>query len=328
MSTIQAIACLPSDLDRRVLVVGSVNQDIIVRTARQPSPGETVTGVSLDTGLGGKGLNQAVAAARAGATVLMVGAVGDDAAGAAARNQLSADGISTDRVLVRSGTPTGSAVVTVDDTGENSIIVVPGANGTLDGDDVRGMLTDLRTTDILLLQNELPPAAGSAAARAARAAGATVVWNAAPAPITLDNIPDPIDVLIVNVHELVRVADLLGVAESERDSLAATVGRRLNAVVVCTLGGDGSMVFDGGRHESVAAVSVDVVDTTAAGDTFIGYLASKLPFDAISAAHLRVAGAAAGLTVTRPGASDSIPYRGEVNLAAGSTTATTTWSTP
>lgn len=329
MSTIKDVAHATSAHDRRVFVVGSVNQDIRVRTARHPSPGETVTGESLDTGLGGKGLNQAVAAVRAGATVIMVGAVGDDAAGVAARERLHSDGIDIDRVLVRRGGHTGSAVVTVDDAGENSIIVIPGANGTLLGDEVSELLSDLRRTDIVLLQNELPPSAGMAAAQASRAAGATVVWNAAPAPSALGNIPDAIDVLVVNEHELERVAELLGLAERDRDSLIVTVGRRLHAVVVCTLGGDGSIVVDGDRRERVPAASVDVVDTTAAGDTFIGFLASDLPSGKISAAHLRVAGAAAGLAVTRPGASDSIPYRRDVDRASGSTDASTatTWST-
>ncbi|MET0781125.1 MAG: ribokinase, partial [Microbacterium sp.] len=309
---------------------GSVNRDILVRTPRHPSPGETVTGSRLDTGLGGKGLNQAVAAARAGATVIMVGAVGADDAGVAARDQLQSDGIDVERMLVRSGVHTGYAVVTVDDAGENSIVVVPGANGTLDGDDVSRLLTDLRTTDIVVLQNELPPAAGTAAARTARSAGATVVWNAAPAPTALDNIPDGIDVLVVNEHELLCVAELLGCVAQDRDDLIVAVGRQLDAVVVCTLGGDGSIVVDGTRRESVPAAAVEVVDTTAAGDTFIGYLVSDLPLDGISAEHLSVAGAAAGLTVTRPGASESIPHRRDIDpctdlLAVGSAI-DTTWS--
>jgi ribokinase len=318
---------------RRVFVVGSVNRDILVRTPRHPSPGETVTGSRLDIGLGGKGLNQAVAAARAGATVIMVGAVGDDDAGGTARDQLRSDGIDVDRMLVRSGVHTGYAVVTVDDAGENSIVVVPGANGTLGGDDVSGLLTDLRTTDIVVLQNELPSSAGNAAARMARSVGATIVWNAAPAPTSLDDIPDAIDVLVVNEHELLCVAELVGLTvrdRDERDELIGAVGHRLDAVVVCTFGGDGSIVVDGTRRECVPAAAVDVVDTTAAGDTFIGYLASDLPFDSISAAHLRAAGAAAGLTVTRPGASDSIPHRRDVDRAAGpvtvGTAVDTTWS--
>jgi ribokinase len=319
--------------DRRVFVVGSVNRDILVRTPRHPSPGETVTGSRLDIGLGGKGLNQAVAAARAGATVIMVGAVGDDHAGGTARDQLRSDGIDIDRILVRSGVHTGYAVVAVDDAGENSIVVVPGANGTLGGDDVSGLLTDLRTTDIVVLQNELPPSAGNAAARMARSVGATIVWNAAPAPTSLDDIPDAIDVLVVNEHELLCVAELVGLTvrdRDQRDELIGAVGHRLDAVVVCTLGDDGSIVVDGTRRERVPAAAVDVVDTTAAGDTFIGYLASDLPFDGISAAHLRAAGAAAGLTVTRPGASDSIPHRRDVDRAAGPVTVgtaiDTTWS--
>lgn len=315
---------------RRVFVVGSVNRDILVRAPRHPSPGETVTGSRLDTGLGGKGLNQAVAAARAGATVIMVGAVGDDDAGIAAQDRLRADGIDIDRMLVRGDVHTGYAVVTVDDTGENAIVVVPGANGTVGGDDVRGLLTDLRVSDIVILQNELPPSAGTTAARVARAAGATVVWNAAPAPTAVDSIPDSIDLLVVNEHELLCVAELLGIAEMDRDELIGAVGRRLGAVVVCTLGGDGSIVVDGDRREGVPAAAVDVVDTTAAGDTFIGYLASDLPFDGVSAEHLHRAGAAAGLTVTRPGASESIPYRRDVDrsidLIAVGTTIDTTWS--
>ncbi|MET0480434.1 MAG: ribokinase [Mycetocola sp.] len=302
--------------DRRVFVVGSVNRDILVRTPRHPSPGETVTGSRLDTGLGGKGLNQAVAAARAGATVIMVGAVGDDDAGAESRDRLRSDGIDVDRISVRNGVHTGYAVVTVDDAGENSIVVVPGANGLLDGDDVSVLLSDLGPTDIIVLQNELPPSAGAAAARSARSAGATVVWNAAPAPASLEDIPDAIDVLVVNEHELLCVAELLGFALQDRNELISAVGRRLDAVVVCTLGADGSIVIDGDRTESVPAAAVDVVDTTAAGDTFIGYLVSDLPVEDIGAEHLRIAGAAAGLTVTRPGASDSIPYRHDVDRAA------------
>ena len=315
---------------RRVFVVGSVNRDILVRTPRHPLPGETVTGSQLDTGLGGKGLNQAIAAARAGADIVMVGAVGDDDAGRDAREQLRSDGIDIDRLLVRSGTHTGYAVVTVDDAGENSIVVVPGANGTINGADVDVLLTDLCPSDIVVLQNELPPSAGTAAARTARRAGATVVWNAAPAPTTLDEIPEAIDVLVVNEHELLCVAELLGIHVPGRDALISAVGSRLDAVVVCTLGGDGSIVIDGDRRESVPAAEVDVVDTTAAGDTFIGYLASNLPSDGISAAHLHVAGAAAGLTVTRPGASESIPFRRDVDRSAGLLAATkpiyTFWS--
>ncbi|MET0933526.1 MAG: ribokinase [Mycetocola sp.] len=312
MSTIKDVVSAP----RRIFVVGSVNRDILVRTPRHPSPGETVTGSRLDTGLGGKGLNQAVAAARAGATVIMVAAVGADDAGVAARDQLRADEIDVDRMITREGVHTGYAVVTVDDAGENSIVVVPGANGTLDFDDVSARLADLSPTDIVVLQNELPPAAGNAAAGKARSAGATVVWNAAPAPTALDNIPDAIDILIVNEHELLCVADLLGIAVRTRDDLIGAVSRRLDAIVVCTLGGDGSIVVDGDRRERVPAAAVEVVDTTAAGDTFIGYLVSDLPIDGISAAHLRVAGAAAGLTVTRPGASESIPHRRDVDRSA------------
>jgi ribokinase len=261
----------------------------------------------------------------------MVAAVGNDSAGAAARSVLQSNGVDVDRIVARSGVRTGSAVVTVDDAGENSIVVVPGANGTIGSDEVRGMLTDLREGDIVVLQNELPPDVSAAAARAANEARAIVVWNAAPAPTALADMPEAVDVLVVNEHELLCVAELLGLSSENRDGLLSAVARRLDAAVVCTLGGDGSIVLDGNRRESVPAATVQVVDTTAAGDTFIGYLVSDLPADGITAAHLSYAGAAAGLTVTRPGASDSIPHRRDVDRAAApadrGTDHDTTWST-
>jgi len=310
---------------RRVVVVGSVNVDLLVRAHRHPAPGETVVGSDVSSGAGGKGLNQAVAAARAGADVVMVGAVGDDDGGRSAVASLRADGVDADRVATRPGVPTGQAVVVVDDAGENAIVVVAGANGAVGADDVDAALHDLGGDDVVLLQHELPTAATRAAARAGRAAGATVVWNAAPAPRSLDELPDAVDLLVVNEHELLVVAGLLPDGRPVADDplgTAASVGAALGAVVVVTRGGEGSAVVDGDRREQVPAATVDVVDTTAAGDTFIGYLVSALPDAGVTSVELARAGTAAGLAVTRRGAAASIPRRVEVDVATATAAVT------
>lgn len=315
---------------RRVVVVGSVNHDLVVRAPRHPGPGETVVGTALEHGVGGKGLNQAVAAARAGAEVAFVAAVGDDDAGAETCAFLEQERIDASTLVTAHGTVTGHAVVTVDEAGENSIVVVPGANAALDVAAVRhGLATlDVDRDDVVVLQHELAGASTLAAAALASAAGATVVWNAAPAPTDVADVPRDVDVVVVNAHELAVVARLLDVdaappAEAghgqdegeHRLRTAHAVGERLHAVVVVTLGADGSVVVDGDRTEAVPAAVVDVVDTTAAGDTFIGQLAARLRDEHVTRSDLVVAGTAAGLTVGRAGAATSVPTRAEVDEA-------------
>lgn len=321
----------PGTAPRRVVVVGSVNRDLVVRTPRHPAPGETVIGTELEQGVGGKGLNQAVAARRAGAEVVLVAAVGDDDAGLDARAFLEQEGIDASTLVTLPTAATGHAVVTVAQDGENSIVVLPGANAVLDVEHLRRGLADLHRDDVVVLQHELTGATTVAAAAIATAAGATVVWNAAPAPVDRADVPLDVDLVVVNEHELDVVAGLLGLADDGRDGTAApdprllrarAVGERLGAVVVCTLGGEGSLVVDGERHESVPAARVDVVDTTAAGDTFIGYLACTLGAGPVSALDLAVAGAAAGITVGRAGAATSVPRRAEVDEALRATSGT------
>jgi len=302
---------------RHVVVVGSVNLDLVVRTPRHPLPGETVSGDSLQTGPGGKGLNQAVAAARSGATVRMVGAVGDDLGGRAATRLLESDGVDVTSIVVRDDEPTGHALVTVDAHGENAIVVVAGANASVDAHSVESTLTGLTPDDVVLLQNELPADATRAAATAARRAGATVVWNAAPAPSSTSEIPADLDLLVVNEHELAVVAALLDVPAAPDADRGTAVSLALRCAVVVTRGADGSTVVDGTRCESVPAALVDVVDTTAAGDTFIGYLAGRLGRHGVDARALAHAGTAAGLAVTRPGAATSVPSLDDVDRAHG-----------
>lgn len=297
-----------------IVVVGSINADDAIRLARLPSPGETVGARSLNTALGGKGANQAVAAARAGARVRMVGAVGSD--GDALIAALAAEGVDTNGVARLDGLSSGHAVVLIDDHGENSI-VIPGANHAIPLQGVEDACGRLLAGDVLLLQHEVPVEVSRAAARAARGAGATVLWNAAPAPTSIDELIDEIDVLIVNEHELVAVAGLLGIDVNQPD-LAAVVAERIAADVFCTLGAAGAVYRVEGITGNASAPRVEVVDTTAAGDTSIGYLAATtgLPFDL----RLATALTAGSLAVTRPGASSSIPTRAEVDAVSSSRT--------
>ena len=293
---------------RTIVVVGSVNIDDAIHMARLPGPGETVGARSLETGLGGKGANQAVAAARAGARVRMVGAVGSD--GDVLVEALAAEGVDTDGVVRLPGRESGHAVILIDDGGENSIVVVPGANQSIPPSVVEDSCGRMLPGDVLLLQHEVPIETSRAAARAARAAGATVMWNAAPAPTSVDELVEEIDVLVVNEHELAAIAGLLGL-EVDQPDLIGVVADRLSADVICTLGAAGAIHRMDGVTGTAPAPRVEPVDTTAAGDTFIGYLAATtdLPF----ASRLATALTAGALAVTRPGASASIPTRAEVD---------------
>jgi ribokinase len=302
----------------RVTVVGSVNADTSLRLAALPRPGETVLAREAAGSLGGKGANQAVAAARAGARVRMVGAVGRND-GAPLADALAAEGIDTG-LLARSERASGRALVLLDDAGENSIIVVPGANAALDDDAVRRACADLSPGDVLVLQHEIPAATSRLAAATASAAGATVIWNAAPAPVRPADLVEHVDLLVVNEHELGAVARLLGLDPAGPETDVAAVGGRLGTDVVCTLGAAGALVHRDGALVRVPAPAVTAVDTTAAGDTFVGYLAASWHLPVAEA--VRRAALAGALAVTRPGAATSIPTRAEVEhgLAAAAPT--------
>ncbi|CCI82851.1 ribokinase [Corynebacterium otitidis] len=294
-----------------IVVVGSINADLTARVARHPSPGETLIGSGGEITPGGKGANQALAAALQGAAVSFVGAVGDDPQAEAATALLREGGVDLSRVATVSG-PTGLAIITVDDAGENSIIVVPGANA-----DVYEALVDkhraaIEEAAVVLLQGEIPPAASAAAARAARG---RVVLNLAPV-VELDaETVRAADPLVVNEHEAALAAGILGgeapEGEPEPEELAGRLVALGVASVVVTLGPRGALVAEGDDLSHVASPSVEVRDTTGAGDAFTGALAARLEkgeglLDA--AAHACRVGAFA---TTRPGAQPSYPGPGE-----------------
>jgi len=297
----------------RVSVVGSLNADHRVRVARIPTAGETVLGSEIVAAAGGKGANQAVAAARAGATAKIVGAIGDDLDGELVRRAIADENVDIRYVRVIPGAQTGRALITVDAQGENTIVVSPGANSLLTHADIDAGLRSLEPGDLVLLQLETPEAMVRYVARTAARAGAVVVLNAAPVPASMDGLLEHVDLLVVNDRELESVAKLLrpeGNTGASRDDSMELIASVAETTVVCTAGSEGAFVTHDGRIAHIAANPVDAVDTTAAGDTFIGYLAAGLaadPDDIVGAIETAVL--AAAVAVTRAGAIDSIPHR-------------------
>lgn len=310
----------------RIVVVGSTNADLIVRTQRHPRPGETRLGEDLDTLPGGKGANQAVAAARIGAAVQFVGAVGRDAFAAVARDGLRAAGVDVSALAEVEG-PTGTAIITVDAAGENSIVVVPGANGAVDAARVEQARETVAAADVVVLQGEIP-AAGSEAA--ARACTGRLMLNLAPVIAVDPAVLRRADPLVVNEHEAARAAEMLGAVDEAASPVAADaepgaepdavapdavergVVERLLAAgvpsVVLTVGPRGAWIGVGSAEPTrVPAPTVDAVDTTGAGDAFVGALAAGLVRGEALADAARRAVQVGAFAVGRRGAQPSYP---------------------
>ncbi|MFJ5259041.1 ribokinase [Streptomyces sp. NPDC088387] len=288
-----------------IAVLGSINMDLVAYVEKAPRRGETVTGREFRTIPGGKGANQAIAAARAGARVSMVGAVGNDGFGTQLRSALEHSGVDTDLLQTVDG-PSGTAHIVVDDEGGNAIVVIPGANGTVDhlaaGDE--GLIA---SADALLLQLEIPLTAVLGGARAARAHGVRTILTPAPARPLPDELLASVDLLVPNEHE---AAGLTGRTDPRE---AATALLEHVPEVVITLGAAGSLhAVRGAEPVTVPAPRVTAVDSTGAGDTFVGALAVALTEGRPMPDALRWAAAAAALSVQREGASASMPYRTEI----------------
>jgi ribokinase len=285
-----------------VAVVGSLNLDLVVRVPRLPGPGETVAGDDVFRNPGGKGANQAVAAARLGRRVAMVGRVGDDDAGRQLLASLADAAVDTSQVEALPGVPSGTALITVSADGENQIVISPGANARLTPDDVAAAGAALDAAAVTLLQLEVPL---DAVAAAARAAGGRVVLTPAPARALPDGLLGDIDVLVPNRVEL---AQLTGEPVPETVEEAVALAGRLPArAVVVTLGADGALVVEDDQGSHVPAVPVRAVDTTAAGDAFCGGLADALAAGASLEDAARRAARVAAAACRRPGAQASLP---------------------
>lgn len=260
----------------RVIVVGSINQDVTVEVDRLPRPGETLSGRSVTYRLGGKGANQAAAAAHGGAETLFVGAVGSDASGASLRDELASHGVDVAQLL-DADTTTGTAFITVSADGENTIVLDAGANGRV-GEDALDAVDDLGTGDVLVLQGEVPPATNAAAVAAARAAGARVVLNLAPVYDVDDTVLKEVDVLVVNETEAgLTAGEPAPTSPQEALDLAATLIGRGPSSVLITLGKQGSVWADADGSGALPALDLGpVVDTTGAGDASVGVMAAAL----------------------------------------------------
>ncbi|AMV42513.1 ribokinase [Paraburkholderia caribensis] len=297
-----------------VTVVGSLNMDLVARAPRLPQPGETLAGRTFAQVAGGKGGNQAVAAARLGAQVAMIGCVGADANGAQLCAGLEAEGIDCSALETSATAPTGVALIIVDDGSQNAIVIIAGSNGEVTPATLARHETVLAAAQVVICQLETPPAAVHAALSAARRIGKTVILNPAPAtgPLPADWLP-LVDYLIPNELEAATLTGLPVATPADANAAADALRRAGARNVIVTLGAQGVVAALGeAAPQHFDAPRVKAVDTTAAGDTFIGGFAAQLARGADVADAIRFAQRAASISVTRAGAQPSIPTRAEV----------------
>ena len=296
----------------KIIVIGSTNTDMVVRSARIPVPGETVTGGTFVLNPGGKGANQAVACARLGGETTFVAKVGDDAFGRETGPRLAKDGIDA-RLLTDPSAASGVALILVDAEGRNCISVAPGANATLVSADLEPMQGEIEKAAAVVMQLETPIETVAWAAKVAHGAGATVVLNPAPAAELPADLYPCLDWITPNETEAkiltgVEVTD----AASAQAAAAVLHGRGVTGVVI-TLGAQGAFWSAGGAHGLVPACLVKAVDTVAAGDTFNGAFTVALTEGRSVEDAVKFAVKAASISVTRPGAQSSVPHRSEVD---------------
>ena len=295
-----------------VVVVGSLNLDLIVQAPRLPRPGETLIGSDFATDEGGKGANQAVAAARMGARVAMIGRVGRDAHGERLRAALQREGVDDGGVGADAGQPTGVACVVVAPGGENSIVVAPGANHALQARHVEARAAWIAAARIVVLQLEIPMPAVIAALQRARGAGVTTLLNAAPAAELAPAQFALIDWLVVNEGEAGTLLGAPVTDATQAHAAAAALRARGPRQVVVTLGAAGLAHADAAGVVHLAAPQVAALDSTGAGDTFVGALAAALARGLPGSAALRWGQAAAALAVSRHGTQSAMPTRAQV----------------
>lgn len=296
----------------KLVVLGSVNADHVLQVASFPRPGETLHGHSYCVIPGGKGANQAVAAARLGADIAFIACVGDDSFGHQIRDAFAKDGMNTEAVMIETGMPTGIAMIQVAATGENSIAISAEANGCLSPDRLAPHRHLIEQGDTLLMQLETPMATIEAAAKIAKQAGTRVVLNPAPAQPLSDDLLQHIDMITPNETEAelltgVKVVDTVS-AQQAADVLH---GKGIKHVMI-TLGSQGVWISENGQGQQIPGFRVEAKDTTAAGDTFNGALLTGLQEGRPMNDAIRFAHAAAAISVTRIGAQTSIPFRREV----------------
>ena len=299
---------------KNIVVIGSSNTDMVVKTSHLPAPGETVLGGDFFMNAGGKGANQAVAAARYGNRVVFVAKTGNDLFGEQVRKSMKEDGIVTDYVFIDEEHPSGVALITIDQKAENCIVVAGGANMYLKPEDIDKAKEEILGGDVVLMQLETPIETVEYAAKMAAEAGVKVILNPAPAPAEplSKELISNLYLITPNRSEASRLTgiEVTDLASAQRAALALYDMGAKNVIV--TLGSEGSLVYDGHMMMRVEAIKVEAVDTTAAGDTYNGVLASviaegKSLIDAVHEANI-----AGAISVTRMGAQPAAPTREEI----------------
>jgi ribokinase len=287
--------------------------DLVVEVPTIPEPGETVLGNNFATYPGGKGANQAVAAARLGASVTMIGQVGADTYGESLINNLITEGVNVDCIFIDERNPTGVAMISVDASGQNSIAVASGANFTLTEEHIRSAWEKLEDIDILIMPLETPPNSILEAARLAKKQGVKVVLNPAPARFLNEELLSLVDILVPNEHEIFQISEFHSSYVEVEEAASAMIAQGVGAVVT-TLGSNGVSIVDDGKNEVLLpSFEVEVLDTTAAGDSFVAALAVGLAEGQSLDTACYFANAVGALTVTKMGAQPSLPTRAEVN---------------
>ena len=299
-----------SQVTGTVVVVGSLNVDLVVGLDRMPEQGETVLGDTLERHAGGKGLNQAIAASRLGADVRLLGAVGDDESGAWLRELIRADNVNDEGVATVTG-PSGTAIIEVDARGLNRIIVVPGANGHVLADVIGTSIRAMHGVAVVMTNGEVPLSASRAALAAGRAIGALTILNPAPVLDYREHLVD-VDIFVPNEHEAAALSGLPTETDAEARAAAQFFFSQGIANVVITRGANGAIWASASGVAEVKTFEVNAIDTVAAGDAFCGGLAAALANGYEFSDALTWASAAGALAVTIKGASPSLPMRDEV----------------
>ena len=299
---------------KKIIVIGSCNTDMVIKTDRLPTPGETVLGGTFLMNAGGKGANQAVTAARQGGQVTFISKTGNDVFGKQSVELYNSEGINTDYIFSDAKNPSGVALITVDSHGENCIVVASGANGSLSAADIESARTEIESGSIVLMQLEIPIDTVEYAAELASNKGISVILNPAPARTLSEKLLKCLYVITPNEHEAEMLSGLKVTDWTTAKKAADVISSKGVNNVVITMGSQGAFVKEQDEYYTVEATKVTAVDTTAAGDSFSGAFCVALAEGKSIKDAVKVATRVAAITVTRMGAQSSIPYRNELAL--------------
>jgi ribokinase len=296
----------------KIVVIGSCNTDMVIKSDRLPVPGETIIGNRFMMNPGGKGANQAVAAARLGGNVTFISKTGNDLFGKQSIELYKTEGIKTDYIFSDPDNPSGVALISVDAKGENCIVVASGANGTLSPQDIEKARAEIESAGLVLMQLEIPVETVEYAAEIACSKGIRVILNPAPARVLSESLFRRLHIITPNKTEAEMLSGIKVTDWVSARKASDMIHKKGADIVVLTLGSSGALIKENGYYHEIEALSVDAVDTTAAGDTFCGALSVGLSEGMNIADAVKMACKASAITVTRMGAQASIPYRSEI----------------